>query len=109
MRRRFTSDERLFHKEEALYLASKGSVLVSPFKSKYEKEVKDIADLSGFPYILIQYQRFPENFKPPKHQFELCSQGKLLIISLGLDPKKPLTYDICTMMNELAADIVKWR
>lgn len=106
MRRRFTYDEKLSHKEEALNLASKGTVLVSPFISEHEKEVKDIAESNGFPYILIQYQRFPENFKPPKHQFELCSRGKLLIISLGLDPKMPLTYDICTLMNEMAANIV---
>ncbi|MCH5240426.1 MAG: hypothetical protein J1F38_09400 [Muribaculaceae bacterium] len=107
MRRRFTYDERLSHKQEALFLASKGSVLVSPFKSEFEKEVRDIAELNGFPYILIQYQRFPDKFKPSKHLFELCARGKLLIISLGLDPKMPLTYDICTLMNELAAEIAK--
>lgn len=107
MRRRFTSDERLFHKEEALYRASKGGVLVSPFKAEFEKEVRDIAESNGFPYILIQHQRFAENFKPPKHQFELCSYGKLLIISMGMDPKTDFTHELCTLMNELAAEIVR--
>lgn len=107
MRRRFTYDERLSHKEEALNLAYKGTVLVSPFISEYEKEVKDIAESNGFPYILIQYQCFPENFKPPKHQFELCSKGKLLIISLGYPLKTKLTRYICNEMNKLAQEITK--
>lgn len=84
MRSVFTSDERLFHKEEALYMASKGSVLVSPFKSQYEKEVRDLAEINGYPYILIQHVAFREKYKPPKHLFELCSKGKLLIISMGV-------------------------
>ena len=109
MRSFFTSDERRSHKEEALFQASKGTILVSPFKSEYEKEVRDIAELNGFPYILIQHQRFSENFKPPRHQFELCSNGKLLIISMGMDPKIFFTHEICTLMNELAAEIAKGR
>lgn len=106
MRSRFTCDERLRHKQEALYLASKGTVLVSPFVSEYEKEIRELAEKNGFPYILIQSAEFPEKFKPPKHQFNLCATGKLLIISMGKKRDVAFTHQLCTEMNELAKTIV---
>lgn len=41
------------------------------------------------------------------HNFNLCSQGRLLIISLGLPKGTEQTHEICTQMNELAEKICK--
>ena len=107
MRSSFSAEQRQNHAEDCLFNASKGTILVSPFISPYEKEVQRIAEKNNYPYILIQYLRFPDRYKPPKHQFELCEKGKLLIISLGMGEKTVLNHEICCMMNELAEKIAE--
>ena len=93
--------------KKALWIseASKGSVLVSPFVSKEEKAVRAEAERAGGSIILITYEVFSERFKPSDHNFDLCSQGRLLIISLGLPHKTPLTREICERMNALAETV----
>lgn len=49
-----------------------------------------------------EYEAFSELFKPSAHDFELCSQGRLLIISLGLPVATSLTREQCLKMNSLA-------
>lgn len=51
--------------------------------------------------------RVKERSKPSSHDFDLCSSGRLLIVSLGLAPKTELTRDICQSMNGLAEEIAK--
>lgn len=102
VRRVFTAQEVYLHKQQAIVAAQRGSVLISPFISSHEKEIRKEAELMNSKIILIRHEEFGERFKPPKHDFELCSQGKLLIISLGLPKGTELTYAISTRMNELA-------
>ena len=83
----------------------KGSILVSPFISKEEKEIRQKAESFNGKFILIQHEAFGPRFKPPGHLFELCENGKLLIISLGLSPKTALSREICIKMNSLAETI----
>lgn len=78
------------------------TVLVSPFISKEEKEIRKAAEELGGQIILITHEVFPERFKPERHNFELCSSGQLLIISLGMPAGTPLSREICVRMNELA-------
>lgn len=82
--------------------AIKGSILVSPFISKEEKEIRDLVESRGGKFILIQHQAFGPRYKPPGHLFELCENGRVLIISLGLPPKTSLSREICVRMNSLA-------
>lgn len=83
----------------------KGSILVSPFISKEEKEIMQTAESFNGKFILIQHEAFGPRYKPPGHLFELCEKGRLLIISLGLPPKTSLSREICMRMNSLAETI----
>ncbi len=88
-----------------IHSAANGGVLVSPFISSAEKLIRAEAEEAGGKVILITHQAFPERFKPAAHDFALCAQGRLLIISLGLSPQTALTRSICLRMNELAQTI----
>lgn len=83
----------------------KGSILVSPFISPAEKEIFQLANSIGGKFILIQHEIFAPKYKPPGKLFELCEKGRLLIISLGLPPKTPLSRETCLRMNSLATAI----
>ena len=103
IRRHFSDKEKREHANEALLAAEEGSILISPFISKEEKEIRKEAELKGAKIILIQHEEFGEKYKPFKHDYELCAEGRLLIISLKMPKGTVLTHEICTQMNELAA------
>lgn len=100
--RKFSSEEKEQKKAAWLSASSKGTVLVSPFISREEKAVRAEAEVIGAGIILITYEAYGERFKPAAHDFALCTEGRLLIITLGLAPKTPLTYDLCRQMNDMA-------
>lgn len=87
--------------------AAQGTILVSPFISPKEKEIRAKAESQGASFILIIPEGFAERFKPSEHDFALCSAGRLLILSLGLPAKTPLTRGTCLQMNALAAEIAR--
>ena len=63
------------------YLAENGGVLVSPFISPREKEVRHRCEKAGGKIILLSNRPFGEREKPAIHDFEQCSQGHLLILA----------------------------
>lgn len=89
------------HKERWLYTAANGGVLVSPFISKREKEVRNAAEEVGGRLILVTNKPFGEREKPAAHDFDMCSQGRMLIIA----PTEPLDFsrEACLKMNALAS------
>ena len=87
--------------------ALKGVVMVSPFISNEEKQIREIIEQNRGKIILITHEAFPERFKPAAHNFELCSDGRLLIISMGYPAKTALTREICNEMNKLALEITE--
>ena len=87
----------------------KGSVLVSPFISNEEKEIRHTAESHNGKFILIQHEAFGPRYKPPGHLFELCENGRLLIISQGFPPKTSLSREICTGMNTLAEALCSFK
>lgn len=87
--------------------ASRGTVLVSPFISPKEKEIRTKAEAIGASVIFLTHEALSERFKPSEHDFALCSAGRMLIISLGLPAKTPLTREICQQMNALAAHLAE--
>ena len=106
VRRRFTENETISHQRLALGKVNKGTILISPFVSKAEQRIRDNALAQGAKIILLKHEEFGERYKPAKREFELCSAGRMLIINLGLPKGTPLSYEISTRMNELAASIV---
>ncbi len=104
--RAYTPDQLAQHKEQSFYNAANGGVLVSPFISQAEKAIRAEAETLGARMILITHEAFPERYKPAAYDFDLCIQGRLLIITLGLAPKTALSRGICLKMNILAQTIV---
>lgn len=92
------------HRQEWLYAAANGGVLVSPFISPAEKEARREAEEADGRFILITNEPMGERYKPSGHEFELCETGRLLIISTGRPG--PLSRQTCLDMNALGAEIV---
>lgn len=106
---KFSFAEKERNKANWLMKAELGTVLVSPFISKEEKKIRMEAETLGAKIILITREVFPERYKPAAHDFELCEQGRLLVISLGLSAKTELSRDHCLEMNALAEAISSQR
>lgn len=103
--RKYSEEEKQTKKRYWLEGASGGAVIVSPFISPAEKAIRTEIEALGANIILITHEAFPERFKPAKHDFDLCSAGRLLIISLGMPAQTPLSRKTCLTMNSLASQI----
>lgn len=100
------ADKRLHDRRMWLYTAANGGVLVSPFISPDEKAVRYEAEELGGKFILITNESMGERYKPAAHDFALCEQGRLLIISIP-GHESALTRAACVAMNTIAAEISK--
>lgn len=78
-------------------------VLISPFISRAEKDIRDKAIEEGAKIILITKNELGEKFKPAKMLFDLCAEGRLLIISTwhGRN-QESMTRAEAMAMNDLA-------
>ncbi|MCM1429800.1 MAG: hypothetical protein NC097_08420 [Clostridium sp.] len=104
--RSFWSDEEYQkHKQEWLRAAANGAILISPFYSRREKEVKDEALSLGARIIIIRNIGFPEKFKPTGREFDLCTEGRLLLIAEADAPiyKKQLERRDALRLNDHCA------
>lgn len=95
-----TEEKRKRNHDLWLYTAANGGVLVSPFISPAEKAIREEADEVGGRVILIINEPMGERFKPCGRDFELCEEGRLLIISAGITGA--LSRQTCLFMNSLA-------
>lgn len=102
--RRDSEETREQHRQQWLYTAANGGVLVSPFISQAEKAIRVEAESVGGKIILITNQTMGERYKPIGHDFELCESGRLLIISIP-SADRALTRAACLTMNSLAETI----
>ncbi len=64
-----------------MHLMENGGVLVSPFISKGEKEVRHMCESARGKIILLSNVPFGEREKPAEHDFMLCAEGRLLILA----------------------------
>lgn len=84
---------------------TQGGVLVSPFISVLEKSVFVTATERGGKIIYVQKEPFCERYKPTGREFELCREGRLLIVV----PERP--FESMTMrqiflkMNKISEEI----
>ena len=91
-------------RERWLYAAANAGVLVSPFISPAEKAIQAQACDEGGRFVLIVPEPFPEKYKPTGKNFALCEEGRLLIVSAGID-EKTLSRSSCLKMNALAGEL----
>ncbi len=85
-----------------------GSVMVSPFISPGEKAIARM--VMARPHgslILIKPDGFPPMYKPSGAYFDLCAQGRLLVLTAFTHTgrKQTLTRDCCLQMNAWVKDI----
>lgn len=90
-------------KEHWLYTAANGGVLVSPFISPREKEVREEAERNNGRFILITNAPLAERQKPAGRNFDLCAQGRLLIIAPMT--AMALNRGCCLKMNSMAKEL----
>ncbi|NQZ68763.1 MAG: hypothetical protein HRT89_11915 [Lentisphaeria bacterium] len=95
-------------REELLYVAEHGTVLVSPCISPGEKEIARAVMEMGKPLIVIVENGFTPFYKPPGRYFDACADGLLLMIAPFPHhrQKQTITRDQCLIMNQYAASIV---
>lgn len=98
-----SSETRQKNREQWLYTAANGGVLVSPFISPAEKEIRKEAEEAEGRFILIISEPMRERYKPAGRDFELCEAGRLLIVSANLPGD--LSRQTCLTMNTLAQTI----
>jgi len=96
-------------KEELLYAAEHGAVLLSPCISPGEKEIARAAMDSGRPLIVLLADGFPSLYKPPRRYFEACAGGRLLMIAPFpyRRQKHTITREQCLTLNMWAQTIVE--
>lgn len=82
-------------------------VLVSPFISKEERQYRDEAVNGGAGMIIVVNYAFGKRFKPYKSLFELCEQGRLLLVSTAAHENQdaPMKREEALGMNEIARQI----
>lgn len=96
-------DDQTFQTKRNMWIhtAANGGVLVSPFISQREKSIRKETQSLGGRFIYITNQPFGEREKPTGNEFELCAQGRLLIVAPAVP--MPLDRSCCLKMNAIAA------
>lgn len=87
--------------------ARKGTVMVSPFISKYEQMVMEVLLKEGLPFIYIADNGFRDYYKPQDSLFDAVADKRVLILSpWEYDPKKKrVSRAECMEMNKMAEEI----
>lgn len=91
------------------YTISENGVLVSPFISPKEKAYRDLAIEVGAKLIIIENEGMHERFKPMGKRFDLCAEGRLLIIApiMKTFERQEMTRTKALQLNDLAAKIAE--
>ncbi|MEI6149940.1 MAG: transposase [bacterium] len=84
--RRITPEALAAQKDELLYAAEHGAVLVSPCISPGEKEIARAALEAGRPLIVLLENGFAPLYKPAGRYFEACVSGRLLMQRFQITP-----------------------
>lgn len=105
--RRDTEEEYKRNVEAWTQCGENYGVLVGAFISEREKAVKKIAIEHQYPLILFTEEGMGPYYKPSGQDFDLCAEGRLLLVSPWPDaPKKShITRQECLRLNELAEKI----
>lgn len=77
------------NKERWIHCVANGGVLVSPFISKDEKAIRQIAESLGGRIILLTDTGFDERGKPGTHDFDQCMKNELLIMTPAYEGFQP--------------------
>lgn len=109
VRRYFSDEQRRSYMNSCILAARRGTVLVSPFISDYEKQVRDEAFREGLFCIQLCAEPFSDYHKPPGELIEHCSSGHLLMLTLteGTTTERRITRDECNSLNAVAESMAR--
>ena len=90
--------------------ARKGVVMVSPFISPQEKQVKQVLLQEQRPFVLLTDNGFRDYYKPADDLFDACAAGRLLILSPWPydDGKRHISRSECVALNAMAEEICEY-
>ncbi len=102
--RRFTDAQRQANKATWHRCIENGGVLISPFIHPEENEMRKYAMANCGSIIRIVDNGFADRFAPPKSEFDILGDGKLLYVGPTRHDtqKQDMTYGFARYLNSLA-------
>lgn len=103
----WSSKEYNTYREERIALAKAGGAVVGAFISKPESDIRDAAIEAGGTVVLLVENGFPERYKPTGRWFDLCAEGRLLLLAPWAYRETPHTIsrEQCLQLNRMAEEI----
>lgn len=103
---RYTASELEGHRRDCWFRIQNRGVLVSPYYHPWEQQVRQAAIDFGARIVVLQHCPFGERFKPSGQLFDLCQQGRALILAPkeGRLTEKP-TREEALALNRVAEQI----
>lgn len=101
---KFTPEELIMRKKQWRDTVINDGVLVSPFISEKEKAVRDWALNNDGALIILTKEIFSDRYHPYGRYHDLCSEGRLLLISIPQEPGES-SRSHCLRMNDIAERI----
>ena len=107
VRRRWSAAETEQYKALCIASAENGMVLISPFISPVENEIRKEVLANGGSIIQIMDHGFAARFKPSGKSMDTCAEGRLLLISeAGASVRaEDMSYKKASRLNQLAERI----
>lgn len=106
--RRVTPEALVVMKTEVAEQTATGAVMVSPFISPGEKVIAEQVMAQAYgSLILLKPDGFPPLYKPSGVYFDLCAEGRLLVLSpfAHTGHREPLSRERCLQMNGWVKEI----
>lgn len=105
--RKFTQEQLTALDKKWKFTISEFGTLVSPFISPVEKVYRDLCIDNGGSLIMLEDNGMADRFKPGGKYFDLCAQGRLLIIAPReyVMQRNQITREKAMELNSLAAKL----
>lgn len=99
--------EQETYRQERLSAAKEGAALVGAFISRQESDIRNEAIEAGGSIILLIENGFPERYKPQGRWFDLCAEGRLLLLAPWAyrKEKHTISRNQCLRLNRMAEEI----
>lgn len=108
--RRWSENEFEDYNNFCMAEIDKGAIPVSPAIHPAEKKIMRYAIDSGSSVIFLTDQGFEERFKPKGERFDLCAEGRLLLLAPwpeNIGRKSTSGYKEFHSMNDMAKELVE--
>ena len=95
------------YKNGCVLVARRGTVMVSPFISPHEKEVKAVLLKEQHPFIVLADNGFRDYYKPANDLFDAVAAGRVMILSPWEHEsgKRHISRADCMALNAMAEEI----